>query len=134
MALAAGVRVGPYEILALLGAGGMGEVYKARDTRLQRVIALKTLPAEKVADAEGKRRFLVEAQAASILNHPNIVTIHDISEENGVCFIAMEFVAGSTLEQVNNSGGLSLQHAMKYAGEVADALAAAHPAGIIHTD
>lgn len=134
MALAAGVRVGPYEILALLGAGGMGEVYKARDTRLQRVIALKTLPAEKVADAERKRRFLVEAQAASRLNHPNIVTIHDISEENGVCFIAMEFVAGNTLQQVNNSGGLSLKLAMKYAGEIADALAAAHAAGIIHRD
>src|SRR5712672_765280 len=131
MALAAGVRVGPYEILALLGAGGMGEVYKARDTRLQRVIALKTLPAEKVADAEGRRRFLVEAQAASRLNHPNIVTIHDIAEENGVCFIAMEFVAGNTLQQVNNSGGLPLKLAMKYAGEIADALAAAHAAGII---
>src|SRR5258705_12267971 len=97
MALATGVRVGPYEILALLGAGAMGEVYKARDTRLQRVIALKTLPSEQVADAEGKRRFLVEAQAASRLNHPNIVTIPDISEEKGVCFIATEFVAGTTL-------------------------------------
>jgi serine/threonine protein kinase len=112
----------------------MGDVYKARDTRLQRVIALKTLPAEKVADAEGKRRFLVEAQAASRLNHPNIVTIHDISEENGVCFIAMEYVAGTTLEQANPSSGLPLKLAMKYAGEIADALAAAHSAGIIHRD
>src|SRR6266404_9771299 len=110
MTLAAGVRVGPYEILALLGVGGMGEVYKARDTRLHRVIALKTLPAEKVADAEGKRRFLVEAQAASRLNHPNIVTIHDISEENGGCFIAMEYVAGNTLEQTNPGGGLPLKY------------------------
>src|SRR5229473_980825 len=134
MALAAGVRIGPYEILALLGVGGMGEVYRARDTRLHRIIALKTLPAEKVADADRKRRFLVEAQAASRLNHPNIVTIHDISEENGVYFIAMEYVAGTTLEQANTGSGLPLKHAMKYAAEIADALAAAHSAGIIHRD
>src|SRR6266567_1639239 len=134
MAFAAGVRIGPYEILALLGAGGMGEVYKARDTRLNRVIALKILPMEKVADADRKRRFLVEAQAASRLNHPNIVTIHDISEENSVCFIAMEYVAGTTLEQANTCSGLPLKHAMKYAAEIADALAAAHAAGIIHRD
>src|SRR5229473_466768 len=134
MALAAGVRIGPYEILALLGVGGMGEVYRARDTRLQRVIALKTLPAEKVADADRKRRFLIEAQAASRLNHPNIVTIHDISEENGVWFIAMEYVAGTTLEQANTGSGLHLRDAMKYAAEIAEALAAAHAAGIIHRD
>src|SRR5258707_8537091 len=134
MAFAAGVCIGPYEILALLGAGGMGEVYKARDTRLHRIIALKTLSAEKVADADRKRRFLVEAQAASRLNHPNIVTIHDISEENGVCFIAMEYVAGTTLEQANTSSGLPLKHAMKYAAEIADALAGALSAGIIHRD
>src|SRR6266481_5310342 len=115
MAFNAGVHIGPYEILALLGAGGMGEVYKARDTRLHRLIALKILPAEKVADADRKRRFLVEAQAASKLNHPNIVIIHDISEENGVCFIAMEYVAGTTLEHMNTGGGLALKHAMKYA-------------------
>jgi len=95
---------------------------------------LKTLPAEKVADADRKRRFLVEAQAASRLNHPNIVTIHDISEENGVCLIAMEYVAGTTLEQANTGSGLPLKHAMKYSAEIADALAAAHAAGIIHRD
>jgi eukaryotic-like serine/threonine-protein kinase len=134
MAFAAGVRVGPYEILSLLGVGGMGEVYKARDTRLHRIIALKTLPAEKVADAERKLRFLVEARAVSRLNHPNVVTIYDISEENGVCFIAMEYIAGTTLEQANADGGVSLKDAMKYATEVADALAAAHSAGIIHRD
>jgi eukaryotic-like serine/threonine-protein kinase len=134
MAFSAGARIGPYEILALLGAGAMGEVYKARDTRLHRIVALKTLPAEKVADADRKRRFLVEAQAASRLNHPNIVTIHDIAEENGVCFIAMEYVAGNTLEHANAATGLPLKLAMKYAGEIADALAAAHSAGIIHRD
>jgi serine/threonine protein kinase len=134
MAFAAGARIGPYEILALLGMGGMGEVYKARDTRFHRIIALKSLPTEKVSDADRKRRFLLEAQAASRLNHPNIVTIYDISEENGVCFIAMEYVAGTTLEQANTSSGLPLNHAMKYAAEIADALAAAHAAGIIHRD
>src|SRR5215469_16882932 len=133
MALEAGVRIGPYEIVALLGTGGMGEVYKARDTRLHRVIALKTLPAEKMAEAD-RKRLLAEAQAASRLNHPNIVTIHDISEENGVCFIAMEYVAGVTLESLIDGEGLPLKDAMKYAGEIADALATAHGAGIIHRD
>jgi eukaryotic-like serine/threonine-protein kinase len=134
MAFAAGVRLGPYEILALLGAGGMGEVYKARDTRLNRVIALKTLLAAKVADASRKRRFLVEAQAASRLNHPNIVTIYEISEENGICFIAMEYVSGNTLEQANMGTGLALSGATGYAAEIAEALAAAHAAGIVHRD
>ena len=134
MAFAAGERIGPYEVLTLLGAGGMGEVYKARDTRLHRIVALKTLSAEKVVDDDRKRRFLIEAQAASRLNHPNIVAIHDIFEENGGCFIAMEYVAGTTLEQANTGGGLPLKHAMKYAAEIADALIAAHSAGIIHRD
>jgi len=134
MAFAAGERVGPYEILSLLGAGGMGEVYKARDTRLHRIIALKILPAEKVGDADRRRRFLGEAQAASRLNHPNIITIYDISESHGVCFIAMEYVAGKTLEQANPSGGLPFEQAIKYGAEIADALAAAHSAGIIHRD
>jgi serine/threonine protein kinase/Tfp pilus assembly protein PilF len=134
MALAAGVRIRQYEILSFLGAGGMGEVYKAHDTRLQRVIALKTLPPDKIADADRKKQFLAEAQAASRLNHPNIVTIHDISEQDGSCFIAMEYITGSTLEKVTSSNGLPLKQAMKYAIEIADALSAAHTAGIIHRD
>jgi serine/threonine protein kinase/Tfp pilus assembly protein PilF len=134
MALAAGALIGPYEILALLGAGGMGEVYKARDTRLHRVIALKTLPAEKVSDAERKRQFLIEARAASQLNHPNIITIHDIFELNGAYFIAMECVAGATLERAIARGGIPFDEAMKYAFDIADALSAAHAAGIIHRD
>ncbi len=134
MALDPGARLGPYEILALIGAGGMGEVYKAKDTRLGRIIALKTLPAEKIADTDRKRRFLGEARAAAQLNHPNIVTIHDISEENGICFIAMEYVAGSTLDQLNTDGGLPAKDALKYASDIADALIAAHSVGIIHRD
>jgi TolB-like protein/tRNA A-37 threonylcarbamoyl transferase component Bud32 len=134
MTLSAGIRIGPYEILSLLGAGGMGEVYKARDTRLNRIIALKTLLAEKVGETDRKGRFLLEAQAASKLNHPNIVTIYEISEENGIRFIAMEYVSGATLEQVNAGGPLPLKDAIKYAAEIADALAAAHSVGIIHRD
>ncbi len=134
MAFAAGAHIGPYEILGLLGAGGMGEVYKARDIRLHRIVALKTLPADKLTDAERKHRFLVEAQAASRLNHPNIVTVHDIAEENGISFITMEYVSGSTLEQTNIAAGLPLKDAMNYATQIADALAAAHSAGIIHRD
>jgi serine/threonine-protein kinase len=128
------MHIGPYEILALLGVGGMGEVYQARDRRLGRLIALKTLSPESVGDATCRRRFLVEAQAASRLNHPNIVTIHDISEDNGVLFIAMEYVVGATLEQATAPQALPLKVVLKYAAEIADALDTAHAAGIIHRD
>jgi serine/threonine-protein kinase len=134
MAFAAGDRIGPYEILALLGAGGMGEVYQARDTRLHRIIALKTLRTESGADVDRKARFLAEAQAASRLNHPNIVTVYDILEERGECFIAMEYVAGGTLDRAIGECGLPLELAIRYACEIADALADAHTAGIIHRD
>src|SRR3984885_10185019 len=134
MTFAAGVRFGSYEILSLLGKGGMGEVYKARDTRLQRVVALKILPAESVADADRRARLLLEAQAASRLNHPNIVTIHDIAEEQGIRYIAMEYVAGAPLDRTITGGGLPLRNALKYAAEIAEALAAAHSAGIVHRD
>src|SRR5258708_32480120 len=100
MPLAPGSRLGPYEILALLGAGGMGEVYRARDSRLGREVAVKILPAKK-ADGAGDRlqRFLREARAASQLNHPNVVAIHDIAESEGQPFIVMEYVAGKTLAE-----------------------------------
>ena len=94
MSLAVGARLGPYEIVSQLGAGGMGEVYKARDTRLDRMVAIKVLPADKVADPDRKQRFIQEAKAASALNHPHIVTIHDISNDNGIDFIVMEYVPG----------------------------------------
>ncbi len=96
--LAAGHRVGPYEILAPLGAGGMGEVYRALDTRLGREVAVKALPAERLADESRRRRFVQEARAASALNHPNIVAIHEIESSNGIDFIVMEYVPGQTLD------------------------------------
>src|SRR3974390_2244186 len=92
--------LGPYEIFAKLGAGGMGEVYRARDTRLKREVALKILPSKWLDDPERKRRFEQEARAASALNHPNIASIHDIDEIDGVHVIAMEYVAGKTLDQL----------------------------------
>src|SRR6266851_9341191 len=112
----------------------MGVVYKARDTRLDRFVAIKVLPPEKVADPERKRRFVQEAKAASALNHPNIITIHDIDQADGADFIAMEFVNGKALGQLIPRKGLRLNEALKYATQVADALAAAHATGIVHRD
>ena len=108
MRLAVGARLGPYEIVAPLGTGGMGEVYKARDTRLERLVAIKVLPADKVADPTRKQRFIQEARAASALNHPNIVTIHDISDEGDIHFLVMEYVPGKTLEHMAPRKGLRL--------------------------
>src|SRR4030088_423536 len=108
MALSTGTRLGPYEIMMPLGAGGMGEVYKARDTRLDRVVAVKILPPATALKAGRERRFIQEARAASSLNHPNIVHIYDVGEENGTRFIAMEYVAGVTLQKKIGRGlGLS---------------------------
>jgi Tol biopolymer transport system component/predicted Ser/Thr protein kinase len=123
-----------YEIVEKLGEGGMGVVYKARDTHLDRFVAVKVLPPEKVADAGRKARFVQEAKAASALNHPNIVTVHDISSEGGVDFIAMEFVAGKTLDQLIPRKGMRLNDALKIAVQIADALTRAHAAGIVHRD
>src|SRR3989442_12064315 len=103
-----GSRLAHYEVLEKLGEGGMGVVYKARDTRLNRVVALKLLPADKVADPDRKRRFIQEAQAASALNHPNIITIHDIQSTNGVDFMVMEYVAGKTLGELIPRRGMPL--------------------------
>ncbi len=112
----------------------MGVVYKARDTRLDRLVAIKILPPEKVSDPERKRRFIQEAKSASSLNHPNIVTIHDIDRSDGIDFIAMEFVQGQRLDQLCGEFALPLKEALKYAVQIADAFAAAHEAGIVHRD
>ena len=134
MPLSAGTRLGPYEILALIGAGGMGEVYRAQDKRLARQVAIKTLHAKFTSDDIRVRRFLQEAQAASALNHPNIITVYDIGEADGQNFIVMEFVDGKTLDQLIPRKGLHLNEVLRYAIQIADALAAAHAAGIVHRD
>ncbi|HET9318430.1 MAG TPA: serine/threonine-protein kinase, partial [Bryobacteraceae bacterium] len=129
-----GRTISHYEILDKLGEGGMGVVFKARDTRLDRFVAIKVLPPEKVTDPERRRRFTQEAKAASALNHPNIITIHDIDETDGVHFISMEFVAGKMLNALIPRHGMRLSEVLKYAIQIADALARAHAAGIIHRD
>ena len=110
-----GRRLQHYEIIEKLGEGGMGVVYKARDTHLDRFVAIKVLPPERVADPERKRRFVQEAKAASALNHPNIVVVHDISSDGGTDFIAMEYVAGKTLDQIIPRKGMRLNDALKIA-------------------
>jgi Tol biopolymer transport system component len=134
MALDSGARLGPYEIVAWLGAGGMGEVYEAADTRPNRRVALKILPAALVADPERRRRFIQEAQLASALQHPNIVTIFDIGSANGTEYLAMELVRGRTLDVAIRGKGLRLADALRYGVQITDALAAAHAAGIVHRD
>jgi len=129
-----GRTIAHYQILEKLGEGGMGVVYKARDTHLDRFVAIKVLPPEKVADPSRKARFVQEARAASALNHPNIVHIYDISSDGGRDFIVMEYVAGKTLDQLIPRKGMRLSETLKCAVEMADALAAAHAAGIVHRD
>ena len=129
-----GTTLGHYRILEKLGEGGMGVVYKAQDLHLDRPVALKVLPPEKVADPDRKRRFVQEAKAASALNHPHIVTIYDIDQADGTDFIAMEYVAGTTLDQRIGHHGMRLNEALKVAVQIADALAKAHAAGIVHRD
>ena len=129
-----GKHVGGYVITELLGEGGMGMVFKALDTRLNRCVAIKVLPPDSFADSERKRRFLQEARSASALNHPNIVTIYGIIEQEGMDFIVMEYVPGKTLDRLISRKGLALRQALKYCLDIADALSAAHGAGIVHRD
>ncbi|MEW5900002.1 MAG: protein kinase [Acidobacteriota bacterium] len=123
-----------YRILEKIGEGGMGAVYKALDTHLDRTVAVKVLPHEKVADPDRKQRFVQEAKAASSLNHPNIVIVHDIASDRGLDFIVMEYVEGKTLDQLVGRKGLKLNEALGYAVQIADGLAKAHAAGIVHRD
>ena len=132
--LGPGSKLSHFEILEKLGEGGMGVVYKAHDTRLNRSVALKLLPPDKVADSDRKRRFIQEAQAASKLNHPNIITIYDIESTNDADIIAMEYVAGKTLGELTPRRGMPFDEVLKYAIQIADALATAHSAGIVHRD
>ncbi len=134
MRLASGSKLGTYEVLALLGTGGMGEVYRARDTRLGRDVAIKVLPADRLADEDRRRRFVQEAQAASALNHPHIITIHEIESADGHDFIVMEYVRGKSLDALIPRQGMRLAEVLRIAIPVADAVAAAHARGIIHRD
>ncbi len=131
---ALGQQISHYQTLSLLGAGGMGRVYLARDTRLGRQVALKLLPTQYTQDAERVSRFKTEAQAASALNHPNLLTIYDVGEAAGTHFIATEYVEGQTLRQLLQRGPLSPEQVVEIALQLADALAAAHTAGIVHRD
>jgi len=134
MSLAHGARLGPYEVEARIGAGGMGEVYRARDTRLDRSVAIKILPPEVSADPERRARFEREAKTIAGLNHPHICTLHDVGEHEGSTFLVMEHLTGETLAQRLEKGPLPLEQALTIATEIADALAAAHRQGVIHRD
>ena len=134
MALSAGDKLGPYEILSPIGAGGMGEVYKARDTRLDRTVAIKVLP-EHIAKREDLRaRFEREARAVASLNHPHICVLHDIGNQDGTGYMVMEYLEGETLAARIEKGALPLDQALKFATQIADALDRAHRAGVTHRD
>src|SRR6202163_4384857 len=134
MALTPGTKLGPYEIQSPLGAGGMGEVYKARDTRLDRTVAVKILPSHLSENPEAKQRFDREARTISSLNHPNICTLHDVGEQDGVDYLVMEYLEGETLADRLARGRLPLDQALRYATQIASALDKAHRQGITHRD
>ena len=127
-------QVGPFPLLDKLGEGGMGVVYKARDTRLERLVAIKLLPESRASDPDRRARFMQEARAVSALNHPNIVTIYDIAEENGRHYIVMEFVNGKPLHEIIPRKGMRITETLRMAAQIAEALTAAHAMGIVHRD
>ena len=134
MSLAAGSRLGPYEIVSPIGAGGMGEVYRAKDTRLDRSVAIKVLPAHVSGDPDTRARFAREAKAIAGLSHPHICTLYDVGEHDGATFLVMEHLTGETLAQRLEKGSLPLEQALAVATEIAEALCAAHRQGVIHRD
>jgi len=134
MGLRTGTRLGPYEILSAIGAGGMGEVYRARDTRLDRIVAIKVLPAHLADDPERRERFEREARTIASLNHPHICVLHDIGRQDGIDFLVMEYLEGETLAQRLVKGPLPLEQVLQYAIEIADALDKAHRKGVTHRD
>jgi len=134
MSLVAGTRLGPYEIVAPLGAGGMGEVYRARDTRLERTVAIKILPAHLSGDPIRKQRFEREAKTISSLNHPNICVVYDVGHQDGVDYLVMECIEGDTLAERLEKGPLPVEQVLKYGAQIADALAKAHRSGVVHRD
>src|SRR5215207_8724626 len=134
MALEVGARLGPYEVVAVAGAGGMGEVWKARDTRLNRTVAIKVLPSDLTTDSAARQRFEREARAVAALSHPHICPLFDIGHQDGTDFLVMEYLDGETLAARLARGKLPLDQALQYGIQIADALAAAPTAGIIHRD
>src|SRR4030088_700835 len=134
MALTSGTKLGPYEIVAPLGAGGMGEVYRARDTRLDRIVAIKILPSHLSENPEAKQRFDREARTISSLNHPNICTLHDIGEQDGVDYLVMECLEGETLADRLRKGPLPVDQVLKYGIEICEGLEKAHRSGVVHRD
>ena len=134
MPLTSGTKLGPYEIVAPLGAGGMGEVYRARDTRLDRTIAIKVLASHLSSSPELKQRFEREAKAISALNHPHICTLYDVGSQDGTDYLVMEFLEGETLAERLRQGALPLKETLKVGMEVSQALEIAHRAGITHRD
>src|SRR6201997_964851 len=134
MALLPNQRLGPYQILSAIGAGGMGEVYRARDTRLERIVAVKILPDHLSDRAELRERFEREARTIASLNHPHICTLHDIGHKDGIDFLVMEYLEGETLADRLKKGPLPLDQVLQYAVEIADALDKAHRKGITHRD
>src|SRR5215813_13374409 len=134
MAFTFGARLGPYEILSPLGAGGMGEVYRSRDPRLGREVAIKVLPASFSADPDRLRRFEQEAKAAGMLNHPNITSVFDVGQHDGAPYVVQELLEGETLRAVLAPGSMSTRRAIETGIEIAHGLAAAHEKGIVHRD
>src|SRR6266487_5875972 len=134
MSLSSGARLGPYEILSPLGAGGMGEVYKARDTRLERVVAIKVLPSHLSSSPEVRQRFEREAKTISALSHPHICALYDVGNQDGVEYLVMEYLEGETLADRLAGGPLPTEQTLRYGIEIADALDEAHRQGIVHRD
>src|SRR6267378_3939267 len=134
MSLNAGIRLGPYEILTAIGAGGMGEVYRARDTRLDRIVAIKVLPTHLADRSELRERFEREARTIASLNHPHICTLFDIGQQDGIDYLVMEFLEGETLAQRLVKGPLPLEQVLLYAIEISDSLDKAHRKGVTHRD
>src|ERR1700686_1044209 len=134
MAILPGRRLGPYEILSAIGSGGMGEVYRARDTRLDRIVAIKVLPTHLADRAELRDRFDREAKTIASLNHPHICVLHDIGHQDGTDFLVMEYLEGETLAQRLVKGSLPIDLVLQYAIEIADALDKAHRKGVTHRD
>nr|MDQ5870862.1 serine/threonine protein kinase [Acidobacteriota bacterium] len=134
MSLASGSRLGPYEILAPLGAGGMGEVYRARDTKLERDVAIKVLPERLASDPAALGRLEREARAVAALSHPNVLGIYDLGRDGSVTYVAMELLQGESLRQSLDEGPLPQRKALEYGLQIAQGLAAAHDKGVIHRD